>query len=93
MIVILCNSFEDAQNGFARFLHFLKMFEPASISRVFSYSYCVETEDDLRYIFVDYRFKNLALTFDEGIDYVEMDEFFEGIDDFYFKEMGWSYCL
>lgn len=83
MIVILCNSFDEAKAGFSRFMDFLETYEPLSISTVFEYSYCVETDDDLRYIFVDYRFKPLFHTFDRP-DEVDLDEFFEGIDEYYF---------
>lgn len=83
MIVVLCNSFDEAKEGFFRFMDFLETYEPLSISNVFEYSYCVETDDDLRYIFVDYRFRNLFHSFDSP-DIVEMDEFFEGINEFYF---------
>ncbi len=86
MIVVLCNSFQDAQDGFDMFMNFLETYEPFSIKRVFNYSYCVETDDDLRYIFVDYRFKKLALKFDDVIDYVDMDDFFLGITEYYFDE-------
>ncbi len=84
MIVVLCNSFQEAQDGFDIFMDFLETYKPFSISRVFEHSYCVETDDDLRYIFVDYRFKNLARSFDDAIDYAELDEFLEGIDTYYF---------
>lgn len=82
MIVILCDSFEDARNCFAAFMDFLETFEALSISKVFEYSYCVETDDDLRYIFVDYRFKPLFREI--SLDYIDSDEFFEGIDIYYF---------
>lgn len=82
MIVVLCNSFEEVKSAFNDFMGFLEHFEPNAISRTFESSYGVETDDDLKYIFVDYRFKNLFLK--DKPDYVEMDEFFEGIDEFYF---------
>lgn len=85
MIVVLCNSFKKAQNDFDSFMEFLNTFEPFSISKVFKYSYCVETDDNLRYIFVDYRFKSVASKFDDVIDYVDSDEFFEGIEEYYFN--------
>lgn len=84
MIVILCNSFQEAQDSFDVFMDFLETYEPFSISKEFRHSYCVETDDDLRYIFIDYRFKSLAKKFDDVIDYVDLDEFLEGIDEYYF---------
>lgn len=83
MIVVLCNSFEEAQESFYIFLDFLETYEPSSISKVFKPAYCVETDDDLRYIFVDYRFRNLFHSFCTP-DIIEKDEFFEGINEFYF---------
>lgn len=65
-------------------MDFLETYEPLSITKVFEYSYCVETYDDLRYIFVDYRFKPLFDSFDKP-DEIEVEEFFDGIDDYYFR--------
>lgn len=87
MIVILCNSFEDAKNGFDMFIDFLETYEPLHISRIFESSYCVETDDDLKYVFVDHRLKSLFL----DCDCVELGEFFEGIDDYYFKISDFRY--
>lgn len=84
MIVILCNSFDEAKDGFARFMDFLEAYEPLSISKVFEYSYCVETDDNLRYIFVDYRFKPLFHRFCRS-DEIDMEEFFEGLVEYYFR--------
>lgn len=64
-------------------MDFLETYEPLSISKVFEYSYCVETNDDLRYIFVDYRFKPLFHGFCKP-DEIDMEEFFEGIVEYYF---------
>lgn len=83
MIVILCNSFEDAQDAYEDFIAFLELYEPLAIKKRFDPAYCVETDDDLRYIFVDYRFEKLFLNFDTP-DYVDAEEFFEGIDEYYF---------
>lgn len=83
MIVILCDSFEDAKEGFDLFMDFLISYEPLSIKQVFHSSYCVETDDDLRYIFVDYRFKNLFSNICRP-DFISMDEFFLSIDCTYF---------
>lgn len=81
MIVVLCNSFEDAQDCYDMFVSFLENFEPFSIKKTYNSSYCIETDDDLRYIFVDYRFKPLFYNFDKP-DIIEADEFFEGICEF-----------
>lgn len=83
MVVVLCDSFDDAKDGFDSFMDFLENYEPFSILKVFEYSYCVETDDNLRYIFVDRRFKPLFHTFDRP-DEVELDEFFDDISNYYF---------
>ena len=83
MIVVSCNSFKQAQDAFSLFMDFLEKYEPLSINKVFEYSYSVETDDDLRYIFIDYRFENLFKSIDRP-DIVDVEEFFEGIDEYYF---------
>lgn len=82
MIVILCPCCQDALDSFDVFMDFLETFEPFSIQQVFEDSSCVETDDDLRYLFVDYRLEHLFQK--SETDFVDMDEFFEGINEFYF---------
>lgn len=82
LIVVLCNSFDDAEESFAKFMDFLETYEHLSIFKVFEYSYCVETDDNIKYIFVDYRFENLFIAF-ENVDILYSDEFFDGIDEYY----------
>lgn len=78
MIVILCNSFDDVKDGYNIFLDYLENIDPWSIKRELKASYCVETDDDLRYVFIDYRFKNLFKTFGTP-DFIDLDEFLEGL--------------
>lgn len=87
IIVILCNSFEEAQDGYDIFVSFLEKYEPWSIRNTFNASYCVETDDDLRYIFVDHRLKSSFYTFDRP-DEIWLEDFFEGIDEYYFGNVG-----
>ena len=84
MIVILCNSFEDVQDGFARFLDYLETYESgAIISDMSEYAYYVVV-DDIQYVFTDYRFGELFQSFDDGdIGMMYLDEFFEDIDGLY----------
>lgn len=81
MIVILCPSFYDAMDAYDIFVSFLEHAEPFSIRRTYDSCYCVETDDDLRYIFTDYRLRNVFRT----PDTIDVDEFFEHINDFYFE--------
>lgn len=85
MIVILCNSFEEVQDGYDAFVSFLEEYEPFSIKETHNAAYCVDTDDDLRYVFIDYRFEKMFYRFNEPVDTIELEEFFEGIDEFYFS--------
>lgn len=58
MIVILCQSFEDAKEAFGLFMQYLLEYEPWSILNFWNACYCVETDENLRYIFVDYRMEH-----------------------------------
>lgn len=78
MIVVLCSSYEEAVHCFYIFLEFLEENFPWNIKRVFNVANCIETDDDLKYVFVDYRFEKL---FDKA-DCINVDEFYEGIDDY-----------
>lgn len=75
MIVVLCSSFEEAQFAYDIFVEFLEENYPWNIKQLYDAAYCVETDDDLKYVFVDYRFEHL---FNKS-DVMDMGEFFEGI--------------
>lgn len=76
MIVILCNSFEEAQDSYDQFVSFLDSFEPWSIKETYNAAYCVETDDDLRYIFIDRRLNTWFQLFDHPD---EIDEYYFGV--------------
>lgn len=90
MIVVLCKSFKIARKAFETFVDFLKDNEPWSIVKIYDCSNCVETDDDLRYVFVDSRYENV---FDRSKpDVIWVSEFFEGIDEFYhYNGEGFDY--
>lgn len=75
MIVVLCNSFEEAQFSYDIFVEFLDENHPWNIKCRHDAAYCVETDDDLKYVFVDYRFEHL---FNKS-DVIDVNTFFEGI--------------
>lgn len=56
MIVILCNSFQEAISAFKTFVDFLENTEPWDVKEIDDYTNSVLCDDDLRYIFIDYRF-------------------------------------
>lgn len=80
MIVVLCNSFEEVKDAFDIFLDFLE-WDCCEIQKIYHACYCVETDDDLRYIFIDHRMKNLFKNM--APDFLDVEEFFEGIPGFY----------
>lgn len=89
MIVVLCDSFQDAISSFYTFLHFLEYHEPWHIAREDHYGYFIETDDDIRYVFTDYRFFDVFKK-TMGVEFVEQDEFFYGIYDFYFSKYDYD---
>lgn len=81
IIVVLCDSFYAAMAAYDIFIEYLKIVEPFSIRKEYKECYCVETDDDLRYIFVDYRMKNVFKNMTP--DYLDVAEFFEGVPGFH----------
>lgn len=91
MIVILCDSWQDAMDAYNCFLDFLEQNEPDHIDHCDSYGYYIQTDDDIRYIFTDYRWES---TFEKimGVEFVNSDQFFDGIYDFYFRQYQEEPC-
>lgn len=96
MIVILCDTYDDAKDAFDMFCSFCERYEPFMIEESDRFSLRVSTDDDLVYIFTDYRFKNVIAT--EESDVIEVDEFFFGlyshydadvIEDFHYGWFAW----
>lgn len=77
MIVVLCDSDENARYDYKLFLRYLRNAEPGSIRKRYDACLCVETDSDLRYIFVDYRmggvFRKMTL------DLVDEYSFFDAL--------------
>ena len=80
MIVILCKNVWDAANAFNLFKNLL-INNGDCITRVWDACNCVETDSDLKYIFIDYRmepfFENI------GADIMDEDEFLFGVEEMY----------
>lgn len=81
MIVILCDSYQDAKDGYDIFMDYLEHHEPWEIKEVYNSCQCVETWDDLRYIFVYYRCADAFLKMKPDI--MSLEEFFESLPGFY----------
>ena len=77
MIVVLCDTFDDAIDAFDIFVSYLEEHDPWCIRKVYEPSSCVETDDDLRYIFVDFR---MAKYFKFTDDIYGVDEFFDRLN-------------
>lgn len=84
LVVICCRTYKTACEAFKLFLEFLNDNEPWSISKIFEHENCVETDDDLRYIFIDYRFEKVFENMKPDI--IDVQEFFEEINELYFHD-------
>lgn len=76
MVVILCDSFYDAREAFLTFWDYVEIGLGENIVNVWEYENCLETDDNLRYIFIDYRWLSVFLGMKP--DVLDVEEFFEG---------------
>lgn len=73
MVVVICNSFYDAKENYKNFLELIPL-KGDIIERRWDACNCVETDDNMRYIFVD---PKIANTFDQKQnDFIGEDLFF-----------------
>lgn len=75
MIIILCPNMQDAMDAFDIFVSSLCEWH---IKRCFESSLCVETTDDIKYLFIDERFDFVFDRFKEDI--ITVDEFLEDVE-------------
>lgn len=79
MIVILCDSFQDAEDSYYLFLDYVRLTcPPWSVVRAFDKALIIDTDDDIRYVFIDYRYCNYLFK-DKIFDLVEKEVFFEDL--------------
>lgn len=81
MIIISCDSFEEAEIYFWYFHDILQLNVPYFIKNIFEHSLCIEMEDDLRYIFMYYRYISVLKI--ESPDVIDVEQFFEDIETHY----------
>lgn len=81
MVVILCDSDRDAKNAFLEYLDILEYYDCTLIKNVYYSSYCIDTDEDLRYVFIYWRFRDLFK--DSDPDYIWQGDFFENLRDYY----------
>lgn len=85
MIVILCKNYLEASDAFDMFVNYLEFMEPWSIREIYDSARCVETDDDLRYIFTSYKYDK-AFSYLTP-DYIDVEDFFETLPNWrYFEE-------
>lgn len=81
MIVILCDSFSDAIDSYYLFLGYLEENEMRWCPcRCFDDALMIDTDEDLRYLFIDYKYKNLIFKKNnKEIEFIEKEVFFEDL--------------
>lgn len=87
MIVILCDSFQDAQDSYWLFLEYIEETMPSySIIRAIDAALLIDTDDDIRYMFVSWRYQG-SLFEDQNVEFIEKEVFFEDLysDEKYFE--------
>jgi hypothetical protein len=89
MIVILCGSFKEASKAFESFLDFLLYGDyTPEVTRVWVDSNCVETDEDLRYIFVEHGYGKVFESM--NADLIDICDFFEDFDAYNDYYGGWE---
>ena len=83
MIIILCESFLDARDAFDIFVSFLERVAVFNIVEVDTYQLAIYTDDDLRYIFMDYRTYDIFESELKTDDVTTIEHFFEGLCEYY----------
>lgn len=79
LILIICPSFEESQKAFISFLDYELNFDANLILRADKFSNSIDTDDDLRYVFIPYQFEHM---FDDDMpDKVQMGDFFNDLMD------------
>ena len=79
MIVILCDSYQDAQDSYWLFLEFMsETIPPWSAIRAIDAALIIDTDDAIRYMFVNFRYQDLIFR-DKNVEFVDRDSFFEDL--------------
>ena len=81
MIVIFCESFTEAQEAYDLFINMLEENNPLCVLAADPYMLTVDTDDDLRYVFIDYRLLDLFERLTPDI--LDVDRFFEDWEAYY----------
>lgn len=60
MVIVLCDSFQDAEDGYDCYVSFLENYDPWMIAETYDACNCVLTTEDIYYIFVDARVQSIS---------------------------------
>ena len=79
MIVILCDSYQDAQDSYWLFLEYIEQTMPIwAVVRAIDAALIIDTDDDIRYMFASFRYRGI-LFHDQNVEFVEKEIFFEDL--------------
>lgn len=87
MIVILCDSFQDAEDSYWLFLEYIEQTIPSWwVIRAIDEALIIDTDDDIRYMFVSWRYRG-SLFKNQNVEFIEKEVFFEDLysDEKYFE--------
>lgn len=76
MIVIVCDNFRQATICFEAFRDHIIDTEPWIIENSYDYALSLETDDNLRYIFIDYRYIPLYEKNEDIMEFIDVYDFF-----------------
>ena len=81
MVVILCDSFYDAEDAYRSYVDFLELYDPWLIAKTYDVCNCILTTEDIYYIFVDARVQTISKwSFDPSRnDFVDEGTFFDNL--------------
>lgn len=80
IIVVLCDSFQDAKDGYDICVSWFEENEPFALKATYDSCWCFETDDDYRFIFVYYKMKSIFDTF-KCVDFISLEELLKVMND------------
>lgn len=85
MVVVLCDTFQAAQDAYDCYVSFLESYDPFLIAKTYDSCNCVLTTEDIYYIFVVYWIQSCSKwAFDPAKnDFVDEGTFFDNLHEQY----------
>lgn len=81
MVVVLCDSFQDAEDAYDCYVSFLENYNPWMIAETRDACNCIMTTENIYYIFVDYRAQSYFDPYKNDI--VDEGTFFDNLHEQY----------